>query len=386
MNILIIEDSINKREEIESVINDELTNNNNRAVFSYADNLVLARRQLQTEVFDLIIFDMFMPLNTNLNEEVDCSEELIAEFSVSKNYQTESIALTQFEINEIDNFQSFNSAGITVVHFSDNKNWISALRQKITRASQKIKCDFLIFCALSKERNAFSEADCKLGKQKNIFGMNCLEISIGDKNGFIIKPHNMGLVNMAITSAKAIELFQPKIVSMSGICAGVKGESNYLDIVVGKACWEYQTGKWKDGTFKQEPYQSTLSRGLEVDLEQSSEDQDIRNRIRNNIYKDEVSTMRIILAPISSGSAVIADEKMMESIGFQHRKMAALEMEMYALYEAAAQSLCQPLYFGAKSVVDLGDTNKSDTFHDPACKLSARYVALMIKRQFDKIL
>lgn len=266
MNILIIEDNVLKRSEIEQVINEELHNNNNNPTYSYADNLVFARRQLQTQVYDLIIFDMYLPLANNHFDEVDCSEELISEFSVSKNYQAEAIALTQFEISEIENFQSFNSAGITVVHFNENKNWVAALRQKITRASQKIKSDFLIFCALTKERNAYSEAGCILGKQKNISGMNCLEITIDGKHGFIIKPHNMGLVNMAIIASKAIELFQPKIVSMSGICAGVKGETNYLDIIVGKTCWEYQTGKWKDGSFKQEPYYSTLSRSLETDL------------------------------------------------------------------------------------------------------------------------
>ncbi|MEZ2829395.1 hypothetical protein [Serratia liquefaciens] len=382
MNILIIEDNDSKRIEIELVIIEELKDTNNKPVFNYATNLVFARREICTQVFDLIIFDMFLPVGSNDDREVDCSEELISEFSVSKNYQTEAIALTQFEISEIDNFQSFNSAGITVVHFNESKSWITALKQKVVRASQKIKCDFLIFCALTKERNAFSEAECLLGKQKNISGMNCMEISIDGKNGFIVKPHGMGLVNMAIVASKAIELFQPKIVAMSGICAGVKGESNYLDIVVGKTCWEYQTGKWKDGVFKQEPYQSSLLRRLEVDLEQSSEDSDILNEIRKNIFKDELSNMRILIAPVSSGSAVIADEKMMESIGMQHRKMAALEMEMYSLYEAAAQSLCQPLCFGAKAVVDLGDNHKGDGYHDPACKISARYVTLMINRQF----
>ncbi|WP_316424830.1 response regulator [Klebsiella oxytoca] len=139
MNILIIEDNVLKRSEIEQVINEELHNNNNNPTYSYADNLVFARRQLQTQVYDLIIFDMYLPLANNHFDEVDCSEELISEFSVSKNYQAEAIALTQFEISEIENFQSFNSAGITVVHFNENKNWVAALRQKITRASQKNK-------------------------------------------------------------------------------------------------------------------------------------------------------------------------------------------------------------------------------------------------------
>ena len=37
-----------------------------------------------------------------------------------------------------------------------------------------------------------------------------------------------------------------------------------------------------------------------------------------------------------------------------------------------------------KAVVDLGDSNKGDGFHEPACKITARYVTLMIERQFKK--
>ena len=55
-------------------------------------------------------------------------------------------------------------------------------------------------------------------------------------------PTHMGLVGMAITASKAIEAFQPKIVCMSGICAGVEGEVGLLDIIIGNICWEYQTG------------------------------------------------------------------------------------------------------------------------------------------------
>jgi nucleoside phosphorylase len=77
-------------------------------------------------------------------------------------------------------------------------------------------------------------------------------MTIGDSRGMAIVPFRMGLVGMAIACSKAIELFRPKIVAMSGICAGVDGESKLLDIVVGQTCWEYQTGKFKDGKFRQE--------------------------------------------------------------------------------------------------------------------------------------
>lgn len=385
MNILIIEDNKAKRENIEKVIFSELKDKSIHPQMFHADNLSQAVRHLCSAQFDLVIFDMYLPENDHSQHERDCSKELITEFSVSKNYQTEAIALTQFVISEIDDIQLFNNAGITVVHYSDDNDWNVALRQKILRVSQKIKCDFLIFCALTSERAAYKDADCTLGAVKNIYGMNCQEIKLGNYNGFIITPRGMGLVNMAIVSTKAIEFFQPKIVSMSGICAGVHGESNFLDIIVGKTCWEYQTGKWKDGAFKQEPYQAELSRYLQVDLEQSTENLSLLNKLRSDLYDSALRNMTIKVAPLSSGSAVIADEEIMKNIGSQHRKMAGLEMEMYSLYESAAQSLCSPLFFGAKAVVDMGGAQKNDEYQQVGCIISARYVTYILQEQLGKL-
>ncbi|MGB0937981.1 MAG: response regulator [Colwellia sp.] len=385
MKILIIEDNPSKKESIEEVINTSLQNLANHYSINWAEDLTSARRYLYTEQFDLVIFDMYLPDIKGHGQERDCSFELISEFSHSKNYQSEAIALTQFEVNEVENIQLFNKAGITLVSYDESKGWKTALELKLSRVAQKIKCDFLIFCALAKERSAFSDTIATLGESQNISGMDCQEIQIGDKHGLIIKPNEMGLVSMAIVSSKAIELFQPKIVAMSGICAGVSGESNYLDIIVGKICWEYQTGKWKDGEFKQEPMQASIDSNLKVDLEQSKNDSSLINAVRKNLYATELGNMNIHVAPISSGSAVIADASMMERIGTQHRKMAGLEMEMYALYEAASQSLCKPLYFGAKTVVDMADNTKADGFHDIGCLTSARYVAIMLQKQLERL-
>jgi hypothetical protein len=74
----------------------------------------------------------------------------------------------------------------------------------------------------------------------------------------------------------------------------------------------------------------------------------------------------------------------MKDIGMQHRKWAGLEMEMYALYEAAAQSLCRPIFFGAKSVVDMGNSAKGDALHNSACILSARFVIEVMMRFLPK--
>ncbi len=64
----------------------------------------------------------------------------------------------------------------------------------------------------------------------------------------------------------------------------------------------------------------------------------------------------------------------MQDIGAQHRKMAGLDMEMYGVYKAAELSSGNPLFFGAKTVVDLADSAKGDTYHEYGSILSARFV------------
>ena len=58
---------------------------------------------------------------------------------------------------------------------------------------------------------------------------------------------------------------------------------------------------------------------------------------------------------------------------------------MYSLYEAAAQSLVEPLFFGAKSVVDMGDAAKGDALHATACTLSARFVVEVLERKIPAL-
>jgi hypothetical protein len=71
--------------------------------------------------------------------------------------------------------------------------------------------------------------------------------------------------------------------------------------------------------------------------------------IKKELFSSELKVSTVNLASMSSGSAVIASEEKMLDIGLQHRKMSALEMEEYRMYEEANQSLCKPLFFGSKS-------------------------------------
>ncbi len=382
MKYLLIEDDPNKVQKISDFISQK--DSESRIIIS--DHLADARRKILTHEFDLIIFDIFLPLTTEGSEQ-DASVEIIGEFSTSRNYHAEAIAITKYSDQALGHSPLFNDHGITLVVFSDDDNkWQEGLDQKITKIKAKHRFDFIVFCALIKERSGYINTDAEIGELKQIAGLNCQEMKIGRYRGICITPSRMGLVNMAIATTKAIELFSPRIVAMSGICAGVPGESNLLDIIVGQICWEYQTGKFKDGKFIQEPYQISLNSILKTELEQLSEQNTLLEKIKVGLYDTELKNSKIRVAPISSGSAVIADENRMKEIGGQHRKWAALEMEMYSLYEAASQSVFAPLYFGAKAVVDIGDSSKGDTLHTSACVISARFVVEVLKKKLPALI
>lgn len=378
MKYLIIEDRLDKHDAVEA----QIKSLDRDPIIDSVKNLEDARVAILTNLYDLIVFDIFLPLRENEDEQ-NVADDLIRTFSQSKNYQAESIALTLFAEEGLLRAQ-FNDHGITVVSYDDQGNWKRSLAQKFIRLSVKPRSDFLIFCALSKERAAFQNTDANLLELSEIAGLNCQEMGIDGYRGFCITPRRMGLVNMALTVAKAIEIFQPKMVAMSGICAGIEGETNLLDIVVGDICWEYQTGKFKNNQFLQEPYQVPISSEIRVNIEQMIEEKGFLDSIKIGLYNTELQHSTLHLGPISSGSAVIADQSKMLEIGLQHRKWAGLEMEMYAFYEAAAQSQCRPVYFGAKSVVDMGSSAKGDALHASACVLSARFATKVLQKYLPK--
>jgi len=84
---------------------------------------------------------------------------------------------------------------------------------------------------------------------------------------------------------------------------------------------------------------------------------------------------KIQLAPMVSGSQVVADKTVSEMIGDQGRKVAGIDMEVASIYFAARDFFDGGgIYFAAKTVVDLANPYKDDRYHEYGCALSARFV------------
>lgn len=301
------------------------------------------------------------------------------------------VCLTRFDQKANENFKGFNQKDICILTYAENDEaWKSSLSSIISDLRKTV--DFVIICALEKEAEAFSKVSNLSQESKSIEELRYKDIKIGEKIGAVVILPRMGLVSCAIHSTIAINLFRPKLICMSGICAGVSGKSNIYDIIIPDICYQHDSGKWGAEGFENEPYAIQINHSLKNSISSTIEHSNFKNKIKisiTDLKKNEYPPhsedfdFAIKLGPTSSGSAVIANNKTTEDITNQHRKLSAFEMETFALYESARVSSLEPLFFSVKSVVDNGTESKSDDFHRIACLLSAKVTAEIISSLYS---
>ncbi|EHU3239236.1 hypothetical protein ACX0AN_002170 [Acinetobacter baumannii] len=385
MKILILEDESEKFK----VISKEILDFNADIKIDHSLDRTNFIKKLEREVYDLIIIDLIVPTHPN-SEPKDLSESIIYDLRDEEcpNAKTPVLALTQFDAVAIDNFAELNSNNINVITFSiEKEEWKKTLNQRLLDNSPAPKYDFIIICALPKEANAYKELNLDYKESKSIQGLDCLEISIDNHVGVIITCPRMGLVDAAITSAMGLQIFKPKLVAMSGICAGIKDKAQIYDITIPELCYQHDSGKWTMDGFTPEQYSIQLDHAVKLKIKDLITKTDFVNSILNGIQAkrseipddfEQINT-RIQLGTLSSGSAVIADEDFNSTITKQHRRVAAFEMETYAVYESARLADFKPIFFSAKAVVDNGTPAKNDDFHRIACLISAKTTIEIIK-------
>lgn len=376
MNILLIEDEDEKFNAINAQILLLYPDADVKRVEYYGS----AVTEIHNIRYDLIVFDIFVPVSKTITEEKDLSKDLIQEYINSKyNYNSDAIVITKLDTTSY--VEEFNKYGVTVVSFTNEALWKEPLSKILKKVSSNHKSDFLIFCALSEEMIAY-----KYVKDVNLKDMNLIKeiksypIEIGKHKGLIIIPKRMGVIDMAVVSAKAIDYFQPKIVAMSGICAGFEDQAKFLDIIIGNPVWFSSNGKVYNSIIKTEIYQIQIDNKLD----------NLINKVISNVKGksfdlglESFSYNDIKIAPFVSSPYVVSSEDAMKQLTGIHRKVAALDMEAISLYEAASQAVCKPLFFVAKSVVDLGDSNKNDDLHKKGAFLSADFVTSVIKEYLN---
>jgi nucleoside phosphorylase/CheY-like chemotaxis protein len=192
------------------------------------------------------------------------------------------------------------------------------------------------------------------------------------------KALRMGMVASAVLVSKMIMHFNPNYIFMVGICAGLEGKLSLGDIVVADPAWGYESGKQTTDGFKPSPHQVHLDARVRADLLDHELHRTYLDKIKENWPKNKTlqptQQINMRVAPMGSGSAVVAVDDGMAPLQDQHRGVLALEMEAYAVMSTAETiSNSKPFALVIKSICDFASSEKGDDYQEYAAYTSAEF-------------
>jgi len=279
----------------------------------------------------------------------------------------------------------YEAHGCILADFNNKKGWQGTLDHLLVQLNKSTKFDFVFFCALQEERNPYVVHLSPNGRQTIRAGIDCFDVAIGSKKGTIVLLPHMGLVNASITAALCIDRFKPELVGMSGICGGFAKRAELGQLFVSGMAYEYQSGKWVSDGFLQEPYQVSTDHILLTELKRLVNEPGLIAQLETDFNGARPQhQQQPSIGVFTSGSAVIADVKIMAQVEKIHRKVNALDMEVFGIHRAAELASQKPVCICVKTVVDLGNKAKGDKIHAYGSFISAKFLLRAAREFFER--
>lgn len=196
----------------------------------------------------------------------------------------------------------------------------------------------------------------------------------------------MGLTPAAVTAAKLISNFRPRLLAMTGICAAVRGKAELGDILVADPCFDWGGGKWlydkeiSKPRFEPAAYQWRLGESVRSAVRAAGDDFSLMKSIHDSFLgKKPLTLPRVVIDAMASGAAVLQSSQSMQEVRAQHKNLVGIEMESYAVFCAAEYSSePRPQVLSLKSVCDFGDDQKNDDYHQYAVFTSCEFLGRLL--------
>ena len=204
-------------------------------------------------------------------------------------------------------------------------------------------------------------------------------------------PSRMGMTSTALLASKLICVYRPRFIVMAGVCAGIKEKTHLGDIIFADPTWDWQSGKRvrdKDNPqFAISPHQLDTPEFARTRAQQLANESTIWHSIRKAWPSPPAHELRLLIGPVASGSAVLADGQVVTEIRAQERTLLGIEMECYGLFAAASLApIPRPTPLAFKSVCDFADPDKDDDMQAYAAYTSANAVHAFFETYFADIL
>ena len=237
MNVLLVEDDAEKITCITEVIYGcidkercELT------IVGTVNDALVAMGQVR---FDVVIADLVLPQMKGAPETSDATPQWCEQIENHWSGKMSSwVVTTGFHEIAVDARESFARHGVAVIEYDSTGAWKTILANRLLELAVDRPPDFLIVCALEKERAGLKYCKAiEIGRLFTVQGLDCLELRLGEYRGVAVVLSAPGLVSTAIATTKAAQAFKPRAIAMSGICGGIQGEVYLGDLVVPNVSW-----------------------------------------------------------------------------------------------------------------------------------------------------
>ncbi len=226
--------------------------------------------------------------------------------------------------------------------------------------------DVLIVCALSEERDRVFDAfgvsadDRKRTLQgyRSDYNFIYQRFSYAGLTFAIVTQNSMGMATATSLATRAILALNPKIVAMTGICAGRKSKVNLGDIIVADQVFDYTAGKKYVDRFSPRPISFTTDDTIRNYVTAAIINNDyISDSILQGWHGSRIShRITVHMKTLASGTAVVDDAQTMISAAAVQDNLYAIDMEGYGI--ALAATALRTKWIVIKAVQDFADGNK----------------------------
>lgn len=364
-----------------------------------AGDAAAARRALNSRHFDVMLLDVLIPVRSGAVPNGESSIDLLRQMLEDENIPqpVHIVAITADEEALRIHGEEFRLLTTQVLRVDPASDvWKSSLRLLVDHcraSSRRNEYDFdvVIQTALrDPEYNAVVKywpvdwsADVRLAKGL-FFRQGILRYRDQELKVACCHATTMGLVAAADLAGKLIARLRPRILAMSGVCGGVGEDLSIGDLVVAEKAWDWQSGKYvSGGGFESAVDQKDASPELLAQARRVESELGSIDAGWGGVRPETPS--RIHVAPMVSGSSVVADQAVHDLLRSQHRKTAAVDMEAFGVYFAAQMAdIPVPKVLCIKGVSDLADVDKADWARDYCSYMSAMVLRRVVENELQR--
>lgn len=371
MNVLIVDDQYdNKVQSIAKKIR-SLGIEKVKHVLNARD----AYDELSSNKFDLLVLDLQIPECFGEEVNVDGGVQLLNMISSDDVVEMPSVivGITSHKDSYESNIHKFVEQGWTLHLFDGETDFINNIIEnsfKRSKVEQKYDVAFVTalrhteFDALLK--NGMSWTDLPLEDCNKYYTAKFRDKDGVERTAVATYCPTMGMPVSAAISMKVINKFNPKLLIMTGIAAGVEGKVNLGDVLIPNQIWDWGSGKItdsEDGTaLLFDPETITINEQLATEMKDIASKglyvEGIKREFQGN---PPTHSLTIQVGPIASGASVLADSKTIELIKEQKRSVIGVEMEAYGVLVASKLCAAEPMKtLIIKSVCDFANADKND--------------------------